>query len=156
MTAYTPPDRELPNQEAVDLVLALQRCLTSFHARHDEPAILDDPDDERLGLLSRYVEARKMRATIFGQNLFSDPSWDILLMLFQTELEGSATTLDQLSEKLRISMNIVLKHVATLERRGLVVEDEDSPAGGRRRMRPSPLATDAMSSWLSIALAARP
>ena len=41
MTVHIPPDRHLPSQEAVDLVVALQRCLTNFHARKEEPAILD-------------------------------------------------------------------------------------------------------------------
>ncbi|EQB31308.1 hypothetical protein [Sphingobium ummariense] len=150
MTALIPPDRPLPNQEAIDLVVALQRCLSTFHARADEPALLygaDEPPE----MLTRYIKARRLRGTIFGQNLFSDPPWDILLLLFQAELQGRQMTLDQLSETLRISMNTLLGHVGAMERRGLLMEHAGSPAGGRRRMRPSSFAMDAMAAWLSLA-----
>jgi hypothetical protein len=151
MTAHIPPDRELPNQEAVDLVIALQRCLTSFHARQDEPAVLSAVDDDRLAMLARYVEARRLRQMLFGQGLFSDPAWDTLLLLFRAELEERPMTLDQLSEALRQSMTIVLRHTDLMERRGLLLAQIGSPAGGRRRLRLSPLAVDAMTSWLYLA-----
>lgn len=155
MTAYAPPDRELPNQEAVDLVIALQRCLTSFHARADEPAILTAADDRRLDMLGRYLEARRLRSMVFGQGLFSDPGWDVLLTLFQAELEDRPVTLDQISETLRLSMTIAMRHVELLERRGLLLGTAGSPGGGRRRLRLAPLAVDAMTSWLYLAFGER-
>lgn len=152
MTAHVPPDRALPSQEAVDLVVALQRCLTNFHARTEEPAILDGEAEEQRAALSRYLEARKMRAMLLGQNLFSDPAWDILLALFQAELEGSDMTLEKLSETLHLSLSIVVGQVGAMERRGLLVENRTSPNSRRRRaVRLSPLATDAMASWMSLA-----
>lgn len=152
MTAHIPPDRNLPSQEAVDLVVALQRCLNNFHARKEEPAILDGESDGQLAALARYVEARRVRAMLFGQNLFSDPGWDILLLLYQGELEGRALTLEQLSEMLRLSLNIVVGQVGVMERRGLLMEHRSSPNSRRRcALRLSPLAVDAMASWLSLA-----
>ncbi|MFD1106234.1 ArsR family transcriptional regulator [Sphingobium olei] len=154
MTAHIPPDRALPSQEAVDLVVALQRCLTSFHARVEGPAILDGEAEEQRALLSRYMEARRMRAMLLGQDLFSDPAWDILLALFQAELEGGDMTLEQLSETLRLSLSVVVGQVGAMERRGLLVENRTSPNSRRRRaVRLSPLATDAMASWMSLAFA---
>ncbi|WP_420145347.1 ArsR family transcriptional regulator [Sphingobium sp.] len=154
MTVHIPPDRNLPSQEAVDLVVALQRCLSNFHARKEEPAILDGEGSDQLPALARYVEARRVRATLFGQNLFTDPAWDILLLLYQGELEGRALTLEQLSETLRLSLNIVVGQVGVMERRGLLDEYRSSPNSRRRRaIRLSPLAIDAMASWFSLALA---
>ncbi|MFC3440648.1 ArsR family transcriptional regulator [Sphingobium rhizovicinum] len=152
MTAHIPPDRSAPNQEAVDLVVALQRCLINFHARKEEPAILDGEGAEQMAAINRYAEARRVRAMLFGQNLFSDPAWDILLALYQGELEGKALTLEQLSEKLRLSLNIVVGQVGVMERRGLIQEHRTSPNSRRRSaLRLSPLAVDAMASWSSIA-----
>lgn len=152
MTAHIPPDRHLPSQEAVDLVVALQRCLTNFHARKEEPAILDGDGNDQLPVLARYLEARRVRAMLFGQNLFSDPAWDILLALYQAELEGGALTLEQLSETLRLSLSVVVGQVGTMERRGLLEEHRSSPNSRRRRaIRLSPLALDAMASWFSLA-----
>jgi DNA-binding MarR family transcriptional regulator len=152
MTAHIPPDRSVPSQEAVDLVVALQRCLTNFHANKEEPAILDGEGGEQQDALARYIEARRVRSMLFGQNLFSDPAWDILLMLYQAELEGRFLTLEQLSETLRLSLNIVLGLVGVMERRGLLVEHRSSPNSRRRSaQRLSPLAMDAMASWFSLA-----
>ncbi|MEC3912325.1 ArsR family transcriptional regulator [Sphingobium sp. CR2-8] len=152
MTVHIPPDRTLPNQEAVDLVVALQRCLTNFHARKEDPAILDGEGNDQLPALARYLEARRVRAMLFGQNLFADPAWDILLALYQAELEGHALTLEQMSESLRLSLSVVVGQVGTMERRGLLNEHRTSPNSRRRRaIRLSPLALDAMASWVSLA-----
>ncbi|QGP79103.1 ArsR family transcriptional regulator [Sphingobium sp. CAP-1] len=152
MTAHIPPDRALPSQEAVDLVVALQRCLNNFHARNEEPAILEAGAEDQRAFIGRYVEARRVRAALFGHDLFGDPAWDILLLLFQAELEGQALTLEQMSETSRLSLNLVLGQIGVMERRGLVMEHRSSPSSRRRRaVRLSPLAVDAMASWMTLA-----
>lgn len=152
MTVHIPPDRHMPSQEAVDLVVALQRCLTNFHARQEEPAILDGEGNDQRPALARYVEARRMRSTLFGLDLFADPAWDILLLLYQAELEGGGLTLEQMSETLRLSLSVVVGQVGVMERRGLLDEHRSSPSSRRRRaIRLSPLAVDAMASWASLA-----
>lgn len=151
MTALIPPDRKLPNQEAVDLVIALQRCLVSYHSSHEELAVLPVVNDGRLAMLERYLEARQLRHAILGQGLFVDPAWDILLLLFHAELNDQTLSLDQLCEAAHLSMMVVLRHVGVMERRGLLTGQPGSPGGGRRRLRLSPLATDAMTSWLYLA-----
>ena len=122
MTAHMPPERAMPSQQAVDLVVALQRCLTRFHALQEEPPVLDGQDGDGFTMLARYVEARRARSMLFGQGLFADPAWDLLLALFQAELEDRTMTLEQLTETLRLSMNVMLNHVGILERRGLLAE----------------------------------
>lgn len=152
MTVHIPPDRHMPSQEAVDLVVALQRCLTNFHARQEEPAILDGEGNDQRPALARYVEARRMRSMLFGHDLFADPAWDILLLLYQAELEGGGLTLEQMSETLRLSLSVVVGQVGVMERRGLLDEYRSSPSSRRRRaIRLSPLAVDAMASWASLA-----
>ncbi|MDI1296430.1 MAG: ArsR family transcriptional regulator [bacterium] len=152
MTVHSPPERVAPSQEAIDLVVALQRCLSQVHARQDDPAVLDGKGGEQLATLTRYVEARRVRAVLIGQNLFADPAWDILLLLYKAELEGQALTLEQLSETLRLSMSVTVGQVGVMERRGLLDEHQSSPNSRRRRsLCLSPLAVDAMSSWCSLA-----
>lgn len=146
MTAHTPFDRTVPNQEAADLVVALQRCLNIFHALPESPAVLDGEAAAQRVLLRRYIEARRARAMLFGPNLFSDPAWDLLLLLFQAEMDGATITLEQLSETMRLSMNVTLGQVNVMERRGLLVFADNR----RRTIRLTPLAIDAMSSWLSL------
>ena len=64
MTAHMPPERAMPSQQAVDLVVALQRCLTRFHALQEEPPVLDGQDGDGFTMLARYVEARRARSKI--------------------------------------------------------------------------------------------
>lgn len=154
MTALIPPDRELPNQEAVDLVVALQRCLNNFHARTDAPAVLA-VDDAQLTALTRYIDARRARHMIFGQGLFADPAWDMMLLLLRAELLKAPMTLDQLSEASHLAMGMVLRHIGALERRGIVIGQSGPSAGGRRRIGLSPLAVDGMMSWFYLAFEQR-
>ncbi|WP_188065338.1 ArsR family transcriptional regulator [Sphingobium sp. KCTC 72723] len=152
MTAHIPPDRAVPSQEAIDLVVALQRCLTNVHARADDAAVLNGEGGCQLATLVRYIESRRVRSVLLGQNLFADPAWDILLMLYQADLEERALTLEQLSETLRLSMSVTVGQIGVMERRGLVEEHQTSPNSRRRRaIRLSPLAVDSMSSWFSLA-----
>jgi hypothetical protein len=160
MTAHIPPDRELPNQEAVDLVMALQRCLANFHGRQDEPAVLPVADEASLARLGRYLDARQMRHMIFGEGLFADPVWDMLLLLYQAELEHRPMTFDGVCEVSGVSRSAALRHIGAMERRGLLLprQDPDTPGahlngGYRLRIRLSPLAIDAMTSWLRLTLA---
>lgn len=155
MTAHIPPDRAVPSQEAIDLVVALQRCLTSVHARAEDPAVLNGEGGCQRAMLARYIESRRVRATLLGQNLFSDPAWDILLLLYQAELAEQALTLEQLSETSRLSMSVTVGQVGIMERRGLVEEYQTSPNSRRRRsIRLSRLAVDSLSSWFSLAFGA--
>ncbi|MBV2150926.1 ArsR family transcriptional regulator [Sphingobium sp. AS12] len=155
MTAHIPPESIVPSQEAADLIVALQRCLSNVHARQEDAAVLDGDGGGQLAALARYIEARRARATLLGQNLFSDPAWDMLLLLYQAGLEGRALTLEQLSEKSRLSMSVIVGQVGVLERRGLLDEHQTSPNSRRRRaICLSPLAVDAMSSWFSLAFVA--
>lgn len=151
MTVHNPPERALDSQQAIDLVVALQRCLTSFHADESAPPILEGEAADRRPALARYIQARSARATLLGQSLFADPAWDILLLLFQAELDDGALTLEQISEKGRLSLNATVGQVGVLERRGLVYEHRSSPDSRRRRaLRLTPLAVDAMSSWFAL------
>ena len=151
MTVHNPPERALDSQQAVDLVVALQRCLTRFHADQAAPPILEGEAADRRAVLGRYIRGRGARATLFGQSPFSDPAWDILLLLFQAELDDDPLTLEQISETGRLSLNATVGQVGVLERRGLVYEYRGSPNSRRRRaLRLTPLAVDAMSSWFTL------
>ena len=88
---------------------------------------------------------------LFGHGRFSEPAWDMLLLLYRAERNGQLMSFDQLSEVSHISMTIVLRHVGVMERRGLLLGASGPQGGGRRRVRLSPLAMDAMTAWLHMA-----
>lgn len=150
MTAHIPPDRELPNQEAVDLVIALQRCLANFHGRQDEPAILPPVDDERLAALGRYREARQMRHEIFGPGLLADPIWDMLLVLYESHLCERPVSVARACKATGLPIRSALQYVNIMDHRGLLLPPSPQEGTRRRWLNLSPIAIDAMTSWVQL------
>lgn len=64
---------------------------------------------------------RRARTRIFGENLFSDPAWDILLVLYAAKLAKRNLQLTELTKVLEAPASTVARWVATLRDRGLVV-----------------------------------
>ena len=69
--------------------------------------------------IAEIVRLRRKRAELFGEELFSDPAWDILLALYAASLAGSITTFDQLSTVAPPST--LARWLAVLQERGLVL-----------------------------------
>ena len=67
------------------------------------------------------LRVRRERSAIFGEGLFSEPAWDILLELFAAQLGNRTLGLADLT---RIAPQSTLaRWVSALEERGLVVCD---------------------------------
>lgn len=64
---------------------------------------------------------RRARARVFGENLFSDPAWDILLVLYAAKLAKRNLQLTELTKVLETPNSTVVRWVDTLKDRGLVV-----------------------------------
>ncbi len=64
------------------------------------------------------LDIRRQRAEIFGEGLFSDPAWDILLELFAAELGNRKISLADMTSIAPEST--LARWVAALEERGLV------------------------------------
>lgn len=80
--------------------------------------------------------ARRKLYALFGRRLFSDPSWDILLELFVSTLEGRKVTVSTACMAACAPTTTALRHVAYLVQEGLVVR------------RPHP--ADARSTYLEL------
>lgn len=79
----------------------------------------------------RSVNARAQRARFFTASLFSDPAWDMLLVLYATELSGRRLAVSKLAERSGVPMTTALRWIATLEGEGLVVRSGDQFDGRR-------------------------
>lgn len=64
------------------------------------------------------LEIRRERSRVFGDDLFSDPAWDILLELFAARLAERRMTLGDLASV--APQSTLARWVAALEERGLV------------------------------------
>ena len=65
------------------------------------------------------MEMRRRRSAVFGEGLFSDPAWDILLELFAAELDGRGLGLPDLAHI--APRSTLARWLTALEERGLVL-----------------------------------
>lgn len=75
------------------------------------------------------VKARRERSHVFGEGLFSDPAWDILLKLFADELANRKSSLADLSGIAPEST--LARWVVALQDRGLVECEADPLQSGQ-------------------------
>jgi hypothetical protein len=80
--------------------------------------------------------ARRRLYGLFGRRLFCDPSWDILLELFVSTLEGRKVTVSTACMAACAPTTTALRHIAYLVQEGLVMR------------RPHP--ADARSTYLEL------
>jgi len=83
-------------------------------------------------LLVREIQAaRRRRAELFSDQLFSDPAWDILLELYALHLEQLRTSVSSVCVAASVPASTTLRWIAKLEADDLVVRTED-PLDARR------------------------
>lgn len=75
---------------------------------------------------SRLVEVRRRRERLFGNRLFGDPAWDILLDLFIQRLDGRDTTITSACIGSGAPQTTALRYLGGLIERGLVVRRASS------------------------------
>ena len=91
------------------------------------------------------LSVRRERRSVFGNSLFSDPAWDILLELLAAKLARRTVALADLGHI--AASSILARWVAALEERGLVVCDA-SNGPDRMLVAVSPDAAARMISFL--------
>lgn len=100
-----PPSRHAKNGESDDLML-------SWFAREE-------------------YEERRRRRDYFDENLFGEPSWDILLDLFSSQVIGRRISVSSACIASCVPQSTALRWLQVLINRGLIVRVRDS-ADGRR------------------------
>ena len=66
---------------------------------------------------------RRARAAVLGENLFSDPAWDILLELFAAKLGRRQMTLTEIALSIETPVSTTSRWLAALKSQGLVQSD---------------------------------
>ena len=69
---------------------------------------------------------RRARASVLGENLFSDPAWDMLLELYGAHLAGRSVTLSELARVTETPARIATRWVQALEQSGNISVDRDA------------------------------
>jgi DNA-binding MarR family transcriptional regulator len=99
------------------------------------------------GRMAQHIQQRRrVRATMFRHaDLFGEPAWDIMLYLFSAQEEARPVHAADIFRAAHVPAEIGSRHLAQLERRGLV---ERMPVPGEEGIRLTDEALAAMRSYL--------
>jgi DNA-binding MarR family transcriptional regulator len=144
------------SQEDLDDASRLLRLLTSQLDPDGlglwDGAARDDPN--RLFARARQVLAhRRKRLEIFGRELFGEPAWDMLLLLYIAEAT-QRYTIGQLAQASGAPRSTGTRWIDDLEQRGLVEKDQHPTDGRTAFVKLSKKGKDALELYLSGTLAA--
>jgi DNA-binding MarR family transcriptional regulator len=81
--------------------------------------------------LNRVLRTRMFRSRFFASELFSDPAWDILLTLYETELAQRRISVSNVCFAAQVPVTTGLRYIETLCRQGMVSRTPD-PIDARR------------------------
>ncbi len=88
-------------------------------------------EDAKAASLRNIAQIRAHRDRLFGDELFFDPAWNILLDLYQRELEGRRVMVGDACNASGVPPTTGLRWLRILEQRGHVVRTQD-PTDKRR------------------------
>lgn len=77
------------------------------------------------------ILVRRARGSVLGEDLFSDPAWDILLELYAAKLGERTMTASELAQATETPGSTTRRWIAALEQRGLVGSTVDPLEPGR-------------------------
>ena len=98
-------------------------------AMNDKPMQELDPEAPREAdgatatvMVSRLLEFRRARDLAFGQDLFGEPAWEILLALFISKDHGTYPSTDDIAVQINCYPSTMKRWLSLLVNRGLVVK----------------------------------
>lgn len=120
-----------------DSILQLQQHLTQLSK------ILDSNGGDQAGsghyltqeqtlLLRRLIKFRDARMKTFPDLNFSNPSWEAMIELYWASHLGLKTSVSALCAAINAPPTTALRHITTLEEKGIIVRGAD-PYDGRRK-----------------------
>ncbi|MDV3456048.1 winged helix DNA-binding protein [Sphingomonas sp. HF-S4] len=77
------------------------------------------------------IRLRRLRERYFGDDLFADPAWDMMLDLMVAQLEGKRVTVTSVCAAAAVPTATALRRLKMLTTRGIV--ERTSDPGNRRR-----------------------
>lgn len=99
-------------------------------------------------IVSQIICARSYRAKHFGPALFSDPAWDMLLVLFVASVREQMVTARELAKATATPTPTAIRWIDVLERDGLLQRNADPARAGYDDVRLSVRGRAAIYQWL--------
>ena len=101
--------------------------------------------------IRRTIRGRRLRDGFFGENLFEDPAWDMLLDLYATHLEGGRVSVSSLCIAAAVAPTTALRWIGKMTELELF-ERQPDPADRRRAfLALSPRALKGMGGYVAAA-----
>lgn len=100
--------------------------------------------------LRRILRSRAIRKDYFDRDLFADSAWDILLELYNAELERKCVSVPNCRVPGNGPAAAALRQIGKLVDRDLVVQSPHSLDPGRQVIRLSEAASGAMQAFLAV------
>ncbi len=115
-----------------------------------DASILPPPSSlsARRQALTRLRGVRRLRSRFLPAHLFADPSWDMLLDLYDAELVSIRLSVTILSTSAALPLTTALRRLDVLEREGLVSRFEDPTDRRKTLVCLTAAGVDAMERFL--------
>lgn len=97
----------------------------------------------------RVLKLRTSRNRIFSKALFGEPAWDMLLQLYDAQLEGRTEYVTGLCEASGVPQTTALRWISCLEDRNLIRKEHDIHDQRRILVSLTAAAADAMERFFS-------
>jgi CheY-like chemotaxis protein/DNA-binding MarR family transcriptional regulator len=112
------------------LINAVKSALHGRQVRRGEvPAdgkVEPDPPQRRRATLDDLRAVRRVRERHFPTELFSDPCWEMLLDLYDAELDGAEVTVSSLGAASGVPLTTALRRMEVLQKHGYITRALDS------------------------------
>ena len=99
--------------------------------------------------LNGLIRERRLRARLFGEGLFADPAWDMLLDLARARIECQGVSVTSLCHASGVPATTALRWIRLLERRQLIAREHDRHDRRRSFVVLTPGAVEAMERYLA-------
>lgn len=114
-----------------ELELATARSDESLGHLHVAAQQLECQQVADSAIVRETIRARRRRSKIFGDRFFSDPAWDLLLVLYVAQLEQRRISIGDACASARVAMTTALRWFEALGNSELVKRRND-PFDSRR------------------------
>ena len=119
---------------------------SSIMAEHNGSLVAAEAE----AVVSDIIRARRMRANLFRPEFFSDPAWDLLLVLFQADLRQHRVSAAKLTAATGLPPTTTGRWIVLLEREGLLRRRPDPRFATRTFIELSSRGMAAMQQWLQM------
>lgn len=115
-------------------------------ADEEQPAV--PSSSELQDFVGRLLKHQQNRAKFFDPDVFSGPSWDILLDLAEANFRGTPVAASSVCASTQVPLSTALRHVNSLVEAGLVKRWTDPSDKRRKMLELAPEASELMKKYL--------